>query len=196
MSRTPATVQAEMLALKPPGRLSRRPDSNFGMMLLPQATEISRWEGEAEAMIPEIDPRRCFYTLPDWEAEMGPDPYGVDTSGFDTGQMQQYLYQRLTMKGGQSPAYYEALAASFGVMITITEIQQSIYGGARYGSRYCNSPNQFAWLVTMPETTTSYARYGSARYGDRYSSYTPNPVQAIIAAQAPAHTQPVFSYTE
>jgi uncharacterized protein YmfQ (DUF2313 family) len=186
-----------MLALTPPGDgLPKAADSNWGIQLLPQATEISRLEAEAEEMFSEIDPRQTYYLLPEWEAEFGPDPYGVVTSGFNTAQMQAYLYQRLTRLGGQSVGYFIALAALFGVTITITEYQQFVYDQARYGAaRYVNTPQQFVWTVNLPNSLLVAACYGSARYGDRYSSFVPNPVAAIIAAQAPAHTQPIFSYT-
>lgn len=194
--RMAAQVQAEMLLLPHEGaHLPREVDSIWASMLLPQAAEISRWEGQAEAMVSEIDPRQSAYLLPEWEALMGPDPYGRVTVGLSTGQLQAYLYQRLTRRGSPTPAYFVALAASLGVSITVTEQQQTIYGVARYGQRYLSTPNQFQWLVTLPAEQVDAAEYGSARYGDCYGNFSQNPVQPVITAQAPAHTLPVFSYT-
>ena len=196
MSRAPETVQAEMLALTPPGAgLPHTPESNWGAMLLPQATEIARLEGQAEQLHAEIDPRQAQFLLPEWGALFGNDPYGVSTAAFSTAQMQAYLYQRLVGRGGQSAGYYEALAAALGVTISITEYQETTYGDAVYGDEYAAYPVQFQWLVELPQTLATDAVYGSAVYGDAYGTIVPNPVQAIIEAQSPLHTQPVFSYT-
>ncbi|WP_298283132.1 putative phage tail protein [Acidocella sp.] len=195
--RSPEDVQAEALALSPPGQaFPRDPASNWGKMLLPLAKELSRVEGLAEALLHEIDPRQAQYLLAEWAALVGPDPYGRDISGYSTGQMQAYLYQRLVSLGGQSRAFYLAVAAALGVTITIEEFQTTIYGAAVYGSAiYSETPVQFYWRVTVPASPVTNAVYGSARYGDPYGSVEQNPIVPVIQSLAPAHTIPIFSYT-
>lgn len=196
MSRSPQIVQQEMLALSPPG-YATDPESIWGRQLLPAATEGALIEQIGEALHAEIDPRSSFYLLQDWQAEFGTDPYEVDTTGMSTAQLQAYLYERLTQKGGQSRAFYIAMAAAFGITITITECRQTKYGAAIYGRDvYCESPNQFQWLVSLPETDVSRPVYGTAQYGDDYGTIIESPVVPLIKALAPAHTQPVFFYTE
>jgi uncharacterized protein YmfQ (DUF2313 family) len=196
MSRTTPAVQAELLQISPPGAAyPSDPNSNWGRQLLPLASEISLVEAQAEAMLLEIDPRTTEYLLPEYQQMLGPDPYGRDLLPLSTAQQQQLAWQRLTWRGGQSKAYFIALAASLGVTINITEQRPAIYGRAVYGDRYLISPEQFTWIVTMPSSSVEYARYGSARYGDDYSNFQPNSVQDVIAAEEPAHTLAVFSYT-
>lgn len=194
MSRTPPALQAELLILSPPG-YTRESDSVWAKQLLPAATEAALFESTAEAMISEIDPRSAFYTLPDWHALFGRDPYGVDTSGMSTAQLQSYYYQRLVDRGGQSVMFFVGLAAAFGVAITITEARQTVYGKAIYGANvYSSSPNQFMWRVNLPPTFSARAGYGTAQYGDDYGTITASPVVPLIKALAPAHTLPIFSY--
>jgi uncharacterized protein YmfQ (DUF2313 family) len=197
--RTAAAVQAEALALSPPGKAyPKTSDSYWGRMLLPLATELSRVEGLVETLPVEIDPRQADYLLPEWKALFGPDPYGRDISNLSTAQWQAYLYQQLTMKGGQSPAFYEALAASMGVQISITEYQLPVYGDPNsvYDEvEYTDPGAVFCWTLTLPSQAGTDAEYGTAQYGDPYGSFEINQVQPVIEALAPLHTTPIFSYT-
>ena len=59
MSRTPAVVLAELLALSPAGdALPLDGSGNWPQMLMPLATEISRFESFAEEMLIELIPAR------------------------------------------------------------------------------------------------------------------------------------------
>ncbi len=131
MSRAPAIIQAEMQALSPPG-YSRSPDAVWGKQLQPAAAEAALIEQMGDALHGEIDPRQTAYLLPEWEAEFGADPYGVDTSNMITPQLQAYLYQRLTSRGGQSKQFYIDIANAMGVSITISESVVTVYDEAVY----------------------------------------------------------------
>lgn len=198
MSRSPQSVQAELLALSPPG-YTRSADSVWATQLLPAATEGALFEATAEEMLREIDPRTAAYLLPDWTILFGPDPYGIDTNGLSPAQRQVYDYQRLVQRGGQSVAFFVGLAAAQGVAITITQARQTVYGTAQYGANvYCESPAQFVWRVdvALPPPPVIEAVYGTAHYGDCYGGTRPlSGVERTIKALAPAHTLPVFYYT-
>ncbi len=195
MSRAPGTVQAEMLGLSPIG-YSRDPASVWGKQLLAPATEGSLIEQMGEVLHHEIDPRASIYLLPEWQAEFGADPYGVDTSNMITPQLQSYLYQRLINRGGQSRGFYSDLAASLGVPIGITEFTVTRYDQAVYDDGvYVEPPAQFQWLVTLPATQTTVGVYDDLRYDEASETIAQSPIQSILSALAPAHTQVIFSYT-
>lgn len=68
----------------------------------------------------ELDPRTTFLMLPDWERNFGlPDLCLAEP--LTIGNRQQALVVRMTMLGGQSRAWFEALAASIGYTINIVE---------------------------------------------------------------------------
>lgn len=176
MSRSPQVVQAEMLALSPPG-YTRSLESVWAAQLLAAATEASLFEGAAEEMAAEIDPRTAVNLLPDWQALFGADPYGIDISALDTAQLQAYFYQRLVNRGGQSVSFFEGIGAALGVTVALAEVQQTVFGDAVFGgSIYCETPAQFQWSVAL-------------------SGGTPT-AQALVAATiqdlAALHTLPVF----
>ncbi len=193
--RQPSIIQAELLAESPIG-FTRNLGSIWAKKLLPAATEASLIEKMGEALHSEIDPRSAYYLLSEWGGMFPTDPYGVDLSGMTADQLQLYYYGRLTSRGGQSIAFFEALAASYGIDISIQESPQTVYGDSVYGGDvYCESPNQFQWLVILPQTSISEATYGSAQYGDPYGTIAQSPLVPIIQALKPAHTQVTFSYT-
>jgi uncharacterized protein YmfQ (DUF2313 family) len=174
------------------------PDSNDSIMarfFTPLAAMTSIFEGGAEQLLDEVDPRTADHLLADYERVLGPDPDGRDTGLLS--QRRLVAWQRWTQPGGQSIAFFQALAAVFGQTITITEFRTSACGRARCGAERCApSPAQFVWLVTLPAAEVLTARCGAARCGNAASGIiVPSPLVGPITRAAPAHTQPIFSYT-
>jgi uncharacterized protein YmfQ (DUF2313 family) len=195
--RSPDDVLAALLAYLPPGwAINSAPDGMVANFLRPLAAEQSLFETQAEAQLEEVDPRDANYLLTDYERVLGPDPYGRDVSTDSVALRRQIAFQRWTARGGQSPAYFIGLAASLGVTITITEKRTSACGRSICGDdRTAPTPAQFCWVVGLPETVVQTARCGASNCGAGYLGLiTPNPVQAAIEHDAPAHTQPIFSY--
>jgi uncharacterized protein YmfQ (DUF2313 family) len=183
MSRSQATVLSELLQIDPPGCAvpGNVPGAMWPQWLAPLAAEISRFEGYAEEMLVEVDPGAANYLLPDYIRVLGPDPYGRDAVTLTTAQEQALALQRWTATGGASAGYFEAQAAAIGLTITVADQPIWECGNAVCGDAISCSPQEFSWLVTMPASSAGM--------------FTGNAVQALITADAPAHTQPVFSYT-
>jgi uncharacterized protein YmfQ (DUF2313 family) len=184
MSRSQATVLIELLAIGPQGDgmpVNGQPGVLWPLWLGPQAAEISRFEGYAEEMLIEIDPGTSNYLLPDYIRLLGPDPYGRDTVPLTTAQQQALALQRYTARGGASIDYFVDAAAQIGLTITITETTVGECGAMVCGDPLSINPQQFYWLVTMPAVSEG--------------TFAGNAVQTQISTDAPAHTQPVFSYT-
>ncbi len=194
--RSPGDIQAELLAVGPQGPMwPRDPASVWGQMLLALGGEFSRIEGQGETLADEASaPGSAVVMLPDYERVLGPDPYGRDTSAMSMAQRQQIVLQRWVESGGQSRAFYQALAAALGVSITIGEFATTQCGAAECGAASCiPSPMEFYWTVSLAQGVTEVPQCGGASCGD--AAYVePSPVQPVIEALAPAHTTPVFLY--
>jgi uncharacterized protein YmfQ (DUF2313 family) len=198
MARSQAQVLDELLALSPPGwALSHDAGSVWASFLQPVAAEWSRVEASAEALLDEIDPRTSANCLADYQRVLGPDPYGRDAASLNLthSQLVQLAYQRWTASGGCSIADYVALAAQMGVAITITERKLFRCGASVCGDTLACTPQQFVWLVTLPQTQVTKFRTGASRCGEPLGLITPSPVVPLLQGEAPAHTTPVFSYT-
>ena len=150
MSRSSTEALADIVALLPPGfAWAATADSITAKFLTPLAALASIFEGSAEALLAETDPRQADHLLADYERVLGPDAFGRDTGPLN--QRRLVAWQRWTQAGGQSPAFFAALAATFGQTISITEFATTQCGAAVCGGSNCApTPNQFVWRVTLP----------------------------------------------
>lgn len=195
MSRSPDAVLTELLALTVPGVvLPQDPDSWWAQWLMPLANEISLFEAQAEQLMVEVDPGEATYLLPDFERALGPDPYGRDVGQLTIAQQRALALSRWTGKNGVRPADFIALAAQFGVTITITEFVLTKAGQAQAGVTLVNHPQEYVWLVKLPTAVMVLAEAGGASAGDLVSSFEPSNVQTVLTARSPAHLTPVFNY--
>ena len=197
MARSPQQFLAEMLALTPPGSaLPREPTSNWAAFLAAPAAIFAEVQAAAESMLPQVDPRAATAFLGDFQRVLGADPYGRDAPSQNLSAQgeAQLLWERWTEAPGCSIADYVALAASAGQQITIQEFSASLTGVAVCGDPCATEGAEFYWEATLPVTNVEVAQTGAAVCGDPLGSYTPNLLGNLLAALAPAHTVPVFSY--
>jgi uncharacterized protein YmfQ (DUF2313 family) len=192
--RTPAQVLDGLLAIGPQGDgMPTTPDTNYAAMLTPLANELSLVEAAMLSFMQEINPRTAVNLLSDYERVLGPDPYGRDTGTLTLQQRQALAYTRWTGKFGARAADFIALAASFGVAISIQQYSVSSVAQG-IGDYLTTAPTQYAWVVTLPTPVLTLAGIGS-EIGDYFDSFPPSLVQPVIQARAPAQTSPYFSYT-
>jgi uncharacterized protein YmfQ (DUF2313 family) len=194
-ARTADQVLGELLAISPAGdAMPMSADTGYATMLRPIAAEFATVEALMQAFATEINPLTATYLLADYERVLGPDPYGRDTVPLTIGEQQQLAFTRWTSKIGVRPADFIALAASFGVPITIMEYQVSTVAEG-IGDFLVEAPTQFAWLVTLPTPAIAAPEVGASEIGDFLGSFPPSLVQPVIEGRAPAQTNPYFSYT-
>ena len=197
MTARPADqVWRNTLALLPPGwAWPRDTASNTAQLFRAPATVLADFEARADALQNQTNPRRAAELLPDYERVRGPDPCTRDASTLSLDERQRIALQRWTGRGGQSVAYFVALAASLGVAITIQEQMVSECGVSVCGDDLAREGEQFIWLITLPTERLIDAFCGASECGDALGSFTASTVECPIRQQAPAHTVPVFSYT-
>ena len=170
-------------------------DATLTRLLGALATELARVDGRAQQLVEEADPRTVAELFADWERVAGlPDPcvlaFGETQSSV---QRRTALVARLTMQGGQSPAYFIAIAASLGYTVTITEFRPFRAGQSRAGDTVATNW-QFAWQVNAPLNTVTPFRAGNAVAGDPINSWGNKALECVLSRFKPAHTTVVFAY--
>lgn len=121
MSLTADDYLGELLGLLPPGPAwPTEEDTELRRFLAGWAEEFARLDARADDLIEEADPRTSIELLGEWESETGLPDGCVGPLDGPTAR-QNAVVGRLTALGGQSIAYFIALALTLGYVVTITE---------------------------------------------------------------------------
>ena len=146
-------------------------------------------------LITEIFPCTTNELLPEWEATLGlPDPC---TGPLDTLQARTAaVCTKFAARGGQSIQYFIDLAAAHGFPI---EIEQ--YAPFRVNINSADDPLYdsawaFAFVVVSPSTEIVYFRADLSAADEPLADWGNNILECLIRANAPAHTIPMFEYTD
>lgn len=67
-----------------------------------------------DALMAELDPRTAYALLEDWERVFGLPDLCLDPSTPTVQERRYALLQAIVARGGQTPAYFEAIAAALG----------------------------------------------------------------------------------
>lgn len=194
-ARSTSAVLADLLSLLPPGRAwLRSAAANLVKTLRPLAAAIARLEAVVATLRTEINPATANDMLADFEQVLGPDPCGLDDASGAIGVRRLQAWRRWTRKGGASVAYFVALAAAYGVTITV-ETCWPTEAGDECGAELVNSPEQFVWVVNLPLIWVIDAECGATVCGDYLGELGLSPVECLIRRYKPAHTTVVFSYS-
>lgn len=144
---------ALLKASLPPGSYDPN-GSNLGAELTAEGNALDLAQWYADQILIEADPRTASLMLADWERVYGlPDGCVVAAAIVQsTGERRAALVAREAMQGGQSRAYFIALAASIGYAITITEghphtTQDDTQDPVN------NNLQRFVWYVNAPLNT-------------------------------------------
>ncbi len=195
---------ADLQALAPPGMaIPRHPDAMLTKLFLAMADMLAIADAAANSLYDEADPRTTYQLLPDWERVAGlPDPILVEAAAADgispgMDERHAWLVSRLTAVGGQSAAYFIALAASLGVAITIDEFVPFGCGLGMVGRDQIGSDDTIfvQWQVNMPSPPVYYFHVGASQVGDPLGYSRPGVVEQLFRRYRPAHSTLVFNYT-
>jgi uncharacterized protein YmfQ (DUF2313 family) len=156
------------------------------------ADELARVDARGDVLIDEADPRTTAELLSDWERVAGlPDTCVVVEQS--TQQRRASLLQRLTSTGGQSRAYFIALAAALGIPITITEFaENSVEDDVEAPLNGVDWA--YAWQVNAALNTVFEATVEDT-VEDPFASWSNAPLECVISRLKPAHTIVLFVYT-
>jgi uncharacterized protein YmfQ (DUF2313 family) len=185
---------AELQGLLPPGDLTREPGAILTRLLLAIADALARADALATDLIEEADPRTTTLLLPDWERVAGLPDSCVDGADQTLQERRTWLVSRLTMQGGQSRAWFIALAASLDYAITIDEYHPSMAGLLRAGEQVAGMVAWTCWVVHMPAAPTYWFRSGGSTAGEALGHITASYIECLFKRYKPAHTTVFFSY--
>lgn len=192
--------QAQLAALLPRGRAwPREEGSTLMRLLLAKADELARIDGRAADLLEETDPRTTLELLTDWERVAGL-PDNCIPAPDSIAERRAALLARITGQGGQSRAYFIALAASIGYAVTIDEFRV-FAAGSLTGEDLNDDDWAHAWRVNvLPPAvdtgtgfTITYFTAGS-NAGERLSGFGSLDLECVISRARPAHSVVLFSY--
>lgn len=193
MGMTAEDYLAQLQALLPQGPAwPRDAGATLTKLLRAMADELARVDGRAGRIIEEADPRTTAELLADWERVAGL-PDSCVTAEPSTVQRRAALHARLTTLGGQSAAYFVALAARLGYTVTITEHRTFTVKSAVNDPLY-DTEWRFAFVVHAPLNTTRRFNVRSA-VSDPLASWGNAALECMVNRLKPAHTIALFAYT-
>lgn len=158
-----------------------------------EANALSLSDAQADTVYSAIFPD-TGQALTDWERVLAlPDPclIGVPQS---VGQRVQAVISKMQGRGGQSKAFFIALAKSLGYEITITTFRPPGAGQARAGTPLYGGEWAFAWRVNAPAVTVSHAKAGMAGAGDPLAAWGNKSLECRLSQMKPAESILLFGY--
>ena len=163
-----ADYTAALQAMLPRGAAwPRDPDAVQTAVVGALANTPNRVDASAVALLVDAFPATAVGLLPEWVAALGVLLVG------STAAQQAAVVSALTGSGGQSIAYFVALAAAAGVAITITQYR----------------PWRPADPISLPQRGDAWAHSWHVTYAG-----APVPaLEAVITQFAPAHTVVAFN---
>ena len=171
MSHPAADYLQGLLALLPQGKLwddMRQPGSGLYEIFDAVAQTFGRFDQRCDDLRNELDPRYTHELLSDWEAFAGlPDPCAVGlASTLQTRRAD--LVSKLTTPGGQTPAFYIALATAMGYTIQIVNYVPFVCGMGQCGvtplMSYGHQVRDY-WTIKILGPRVTYFRCGESECG-------------------------------
>ena len=192
-SLTPADFKQQLQNLLPPGPAWELEQSVIADGLLAAwAEEYARIQSDIERLVDEADPRTTLELLTDYERVFGlPTPCmaGVDQT---LQQRRNTLVAQMVSLGGQSRAYFIALAAAAGYTITITEFRpQTVMSPVNvpiYGLEWA-----FIWQVNGSNAISPIYLNVKGGVNEPLAVWQSNLLACLFSALKPAHTQIIFN---
>lgn len=196
MGMSNADYLSQLQALLPQGPAwPREPAALLTRLLDAFADEFARLDARADQLIDEADPRTTYELLADWERVTGLPGTCALLAGIDftVEQRRAALVTKLTERGGQSRAYFIAMAARLGFTVTITEFSEWTFDSDDDTPFYGWEWN-FAWQVNAPLNTVGEWTFDSD--DDTPFAWWGNELlECALTEDKPAHTVALFAYT-
>ena len=192
---TAAEYREQLKALLPPGQaFPRDPGTTLHDLLDGMSIELARVDGRASVLPQEVNPATSAELLSDWERVAGlPDKCSGVLEETLQGR-RNALLAKLTSTGGQSSAYFAALAAELGYDVTIEQFRPFRAGRSVAGDALTNGAWAFTWRVRAPEVTVISFRAGRSAAGEALRAWGNDTLECKFNQLKPAHTILLFAY--
>lgn len=178
--------------LLPPGAAwPRDPDAVLTQLLTGFAEGFKDCHNRAVDLLAESDPRQALEMLPDYERVLGPETC-IEGGLVTLAERRAWAHARWVSQGGQSRAFFIALAEALGYTITITEYRAFTCEDTCEDPIY-DEPWHFAWTVNAPETTIRDFTCDSG-CDEPLRNWGNELLECAINRAKPTHTVCHFSY--
>lgn len=156
-----------------------------------EGQQLDAAQVSAEVLLQEMFADTAYHRLADWERVCG---LQIEIS--DTLQMRRNaVVRKLQEVGGLSRAYFIALAASNGWIITIDELQPFMCGWGRCGDPVYAESVRWIWRVNLPGQAAYLFYAGTSAAGEPLSWWLTNAkLETLLNELKPAHTYIIFNY--
>jgi uncharacterized protein YmfQ (DUF2313 family) len=172
----------------------REPETTLMRFWSAVAIEPTRIQARDCDLLAESYPCGAVELLPEWEAAVGLPNECTELIQWTLAERQALVCAWLAMQGGQSIAYFTALAALFGYTITIDEhIPPARAGAAQAGCATAGSC-PFWWTVAVDDVPRTTPRAGCTRAGEPPCGSGASIIECLLRLFAPAHTTVTFRY--
>jgi uncharacterized protein YmfQ (DUF2313 family) len=172
----------------------RDPDTVLMRTFAGLAVEFARLHRRDCDLLSEAYPGTAIETLSDWERICGlPDPC-VQPPITSLQQRRAAVLFKLAARGGQSRAYFIAVAFSFGFIIHITEFFPFRAGRSRAGEPCNNVDWQFTWKITSAQYRVWSFLAGASTAGEPLRQWGNKMLECLLDPLKPAHTILQFAY--
>lgn len=147
----------------------------------------------------EADPRTATELLPEWEVAFGL-PDACLSAPTTIKERQRALVEKMTAEGGQSRAFFIAVAARLGYSVSIREFAPFMCGVSRCGdANWGIGPIEirFYWRVAVSSPRLTWFRAGAGRAGvDHHLEIgVADDLECLFRRWKPAQTEIVFDYS-
>lgn len=195
---TAADFAAALQALLPRGAVWQRdPDTSQAATIQGLAQIYADQTQRANQLLADAFPLATYELLPEWESTLGlPDPCAFDpvsgaspTVAFRRAQ----VIARVKAQGGQSVAYFVALALALGFPITITQFVPARAGIQSAGQPLNGEAWAHAWEISTAVVNVVHAAAGLLTAGEPLASWNGEVLFCEMNALKPAHTALLFS---
>lgn len=196
-SYTAADYLGALQSLLPRGRVWPREGDAIQTKALTGLSEtFARHHARSNALLGDAFPATALELLPEWEKTFGlPD---TCTAGIATTlqERRSAVVTKLTARGGQSIAYYTAIAAALGYSVSIRQFRPFVCGTSQCGDQLNGAATvRHTWAVTVNGPRVTYFRTGISQAGDKLGKIThAEDLECLLARLKPAHTDLIFSY--
>ncbi|PTQ68133.1 YmfQ family protein [Pseudomonas sp. GV071] len=158
-----------------------------------EANALSTAENRSDAVYQTLFPD-TGEGLSDWERVLAlPDPCLVG----ETQTIRQRVHAVVSKwqgNGGQSRAFFIALAEALGYQISITVFKPALAGLARAGDPVNGGDWNFAWRVNAPAVTITRAVAGLTGAGDPLAVWGNKSLECRLSQMKPAESIVIFGY--
>lgn len=178
-TRTAEAYARQLRHLLPRGRLwDVVPGSLLDRLLFAIGDELARVDSRGADLLLEADPRTATETIGDWERVLGVTP----PPGATPEDRRLAITAALVQQGGQTPAYYTAIAEAAGYSVTIIPSFSDLVlrAGFRAGARCYGVEWAHTWEVRVSPPAGAALSHGE--------------LEALIRSAAPAHSVVIFTY--